>query len=99
METETRCHWTYTHPAWGRVVTKEPFTEADALRLLPEAVRVEGTDVVVPARSCAGHCFASGLTRNENGAMMPAPNAFNRADAPGGSMDSLQAVCGDRITV
>jgi hypothetical protein len=30
MGVEIRSHWHYTHPAWGRVMTKEPFTEADA---------------------------------------------------------------------
>ncbi len=57
METETRCHWHYTHPAWGRVMTKEPFNEFDARQLLPDAERVEGTEVVVPAPSKVGHGF------------------------------------------
>lgn len=68
METETRCHWYYTHPAWGRVITLEPFTEQDALRLLPDAERIEGTETVVPVRQ-GGHSFASGLVQNANGAM------------------------------
>ena len=59
METEIRCHWHYTHPAWGRVMTKEPFNEADARRLLPDAERVEGTDDVAPIPARAGHAFAS----------------------------------------
>jgi hypothetical protein len=70
MTTETRCHWHYTHPAWGRVITKEPFTEGDALQLLPDAERVEGTEVSMPAPR-EGHTLASGLVRRADGAMMP----------------------------
>ena len=68
METETRCHWYYTHPAWGRVITSEPVTEMDALRLLPDAERIEGTETLVPVRR-GEHSFASGLVQNANGAM------------------------------
>jgi hypothetical protein len=71
VETEIRCHWTYTHPAWGRVMTMDPFTEADALRLLPDAERAEGTDVVAPIPLRVGHAFASGLVRRKDGAMVP----------------------------
>ena len=53
------------------MTTKEPFTETDALRLLPDAERVEGTDVVVPESFNIGHTFASGLVRRSDGAMMP----------------------------
>lgn len=73
MTTETRCHWLYTHPAWGRVMTKAPFNERDARCLLPDAERVEGTDVVVPEPLNVGHTFASGLVRRSDGAMMPPP--------------------------
>lgn len=58
-------------PAWGRVITKEPFSEADAGRLLPDAERVEGTDVVVLEPLNVGHTFASGLVRRSDGAMPP----------------------------
>ena len=67
---ETRCHWYYTHPAWGGLITKESFNETDARRLLPDAERVEGTDFVVPASSKMGHTFASGLVRRSDGPMM-----------------------------
>jgi len=67
---ETRCHWLYTHPAWGRVMTKEPFTESDARSLLPDAERVIGTEVFVPTSARLGLAFASGLVRRDDGAMM-----------------------------
>ena len=58
--------WRHTHPCDGRVVTKDHFTEAELLRLLPDADRAEETDVVarIPA---VGHRFTSGLTRREAG--------------------------------
>ena len=52
------------------MTTKEPFTEADALRLLPEAERIEGTDVIVQAPDYGGHAFPAGLVRRDDGAMM-----------------------------
>ena len=70
MQSETRCHWLYTHPAWGRVMTKEPFTDSEARSLLPDAGRVDGTEVVVPTPARVGHAFASGLVRRDDGAMM-----------------------------
>ena len=36
-ETETCCHWNYTHPTWRRVTTKEPFSEAEVRRIFPDA--------------------------------------------------------------
>ena len=69
-ETETCCHWYHTHPAWSRVQTKEPFAESDALRLLPDAERVEGSEVVAPVPTVR-HAFASGLIRREDGALVP----------------------------
>jgi hypothetical protein len=74
---ETRCHWLYTHPAWGRVMTKEPFTESEARSLLPDAERVEGTEVELPVRSF-GHSKPAGLVRRADGAMMQP-----EAQAPG----------------
>ncbi len=58
--------WRHTHPCDGRVTTKDHFTEAELLRLLPDADRVEETDVVarIPA---VGHRATSGLTRREAG--------------------------------
>jgi hypothetical protein len=67
---ETRCHWRYTHPAWGLVITKEPFTEADARRLLADAERVDGSEVTAEHSGHIGWGFASGLVRREDGAMV-----------------------------
>ena len=61
--------WRCTHPRDGCVITKDHLTEVDALRLLPGAERVEGTDVVAPIPTW-GHAFASGLVRREDGAMV-----------------------------
>lgn len=44
--------WRYTHPRDGRVITRDQFTEAEALRISPEPERVEGSQV--PAEH-AGH--------------------------------------------
>ena len=77
METETRCHWYYTHPAWGRVITSEPFTEKDALRPLPDAERVEGTETVVPVRQ-GGHSFASGLVCRDGAMVAPQGDSLKR---------------------
>ena len=54
METEVRYYWTYMHPAWGRVMTKSPLSEASALEMLPDAVKVEGTEVLGPAPRLVG---------------------------------------------
>jgi hypothetical protein len=56
--------WRHTHPCDGRVTTKDHFTEAEALRLLPDADRAEETDVVARI-AVVGRRVASGLTRRE----------------------------------
>jgi hypothetical protein len=52
------------------VITKDHFTEAMALRIVPDAERVEGSQVVAADGGHAGWCFASGLVRREDGAMV-----------------------------
>ena len=62
--------WRYTHPRDGRIVTKDHFTEAEARRIFPDAERVEGSQVVAADGGHAGWCFASGLVRRDDGAMV-----------------------------
>ena len=37
--------WRYSHPRDGRVVTRDHFTEWEAMRIFPEPERVEGSEV------------------------------------------------------
>ena len=62
--------WHYTHPRDGRVITKDHFTEAEALRIFPNPERVEGSRVVAANDEHVGWGFASGLVRREDGAMV-----------------------------
>ena len=38
--------WRYSHPAGGRVVTLDHFTEAEALRLFRDPERVDGSELI-----------------------------------------------------
>jgi hypothetical protein len=62
--------WRYTHPRDGRVITKDHFTEAEALRVFPEPERMEGSRAVAEGGGHVGRGFASGLVRREDGAMV-----------------------------
>lgn len=64
--------WRYSHPARGRVVTLDHFTEAEALRLFRDPERVEGSEVLAERSEHVGWGLPSGLVRRESdGAMMP----------------------------
>lgn len=63
--------WHYTHPRDGRVITKDHFTEAEALRIFPDAERVEGSLAVAADAGHIGWGFSAGLVRREDGAMVP----------------------------
>lgn len=63
--------WRYSHPAGGRVVTLDRFTEAEALRLFCDPEPVEGSELLPECRPDPGWGFASGLVRRADGAMMP----------------------------
>lgn len=67
--------WRYSHPAGGRVVTLDRFTDAEALRLFHDPERVEGSEMVAEPRPHRGWGFASGLVRRDDGAMLPPPTA------------------------
>ena len=51
--------WRYTHPRDGRVTTKDDVTEAEALRIFPDAERVEGCEVTAERRGHIGWGFSS----------------------------------------
>ena len=59
--------WRYTHPRDGRVVTKEHFTEAEALRIFPEPERVEGSQVLAEH---VGWGLPADMVRRDDGAMV-----------------------------
>ncbi len=59
--------WRYTHPRDGRVTTKDHFTEAAALRILPEPARVEGSQVLAKHAGHVGWAFASGSSGSRMG--------------------------------
>ena len=64
--------WRYSHPAGGRAVTLDHFTEAEALRLFRDAERVEGSEVLAEPHGHVGWGFGPGAVRRESvGAMMP----------------------------
>lgn len=63
--------WHYTHPRDGRVITKDHFTEAEALRIFRDAERVDGSLLAVEPSGHIGWGFASGLVSREDGAMVP----------------------------
>jgi hypothetical protein len=52
------------------VTPKDRFTEAEALRILPDAEPVEGSQVSADHVGHVGWSFASGLVMREDGAMM-----------------------------
>lgn len=62
--------WRYTHPRDGRVITKDHFTEAEALRIFRDAERVDGSQVAADDAGHVGWGFASGLLTREDGAMV-----------------------------
>lgn len=62
--------WRYTHPRDGRVITKDHFNEAEALRIFRDAERVDGSLVVAEDSGHIGWGFASGLVRRQDGAMV-----------------------------
>jgi hypothetical protein len=65
------CLWLYAHPCDDRVITKDHLTEAGALRIFPEAERVEGSEVVAEDTGHIGWGFSAGLVRRDDGAMVP----------------------------
>lgn len=69
---ETLYLWRYTHPCDGRVTTKDHFTQAEALRIFPDAERVEGSHRCVEPTGHVGWAFPSGLVRRADGAMVQA---------------------------
>ena len=52
--------WRYSHPAGGRVVTLDRFTEAEALRIFPDPERVEGSEAQAEREGHRGWSFPPG---------------------------------------
>ena len=67
---DTLALWRYSHPCDGCVTTKDRFTEAEALRIFPDAERVEGSEVVVEHFGHIGWSFTSNLLRREDGVIV-----------------------------
>jgi len=67
---DTRFLSRYTHHRDGRVTTKDHFTEAEALRIFPDAERVDESKVPAEHMGHVGRGFASGLVRRGDGAMV-----------------------------
>ena len=67
--------WRYTHPRDGRVITKDHFTETEALRIFPEPERVEGSQAVAECGGHVGWGFSAGLVRREDGAIVQSSDA------------------------
>lgn len=59
--------WRYSHPAGGRVVTLDHFTETEALRIFPEPERVEGSEVLTECGGHVGWGFGPGIERHADG--------------------------------
>lgn len=57
-------------PSDGRVVARDHFKGAEALRLFRDPGRVEGSEMAAAHAGHVGWGFASGLVRRENGAMV-----------------------------
>jgi len=53
-----------------RVTTKDHFTEAEVLRIFPDAERVVGSEVVAEDAGHIGWGFSAGLVRRDDGAMV-----------------------------
>jgi uncharacterized membrane protein YagU involved in acid resistance len=52
------------------VITKDHFSEAEALCVIPDAGRVEGSEVVVEHFGHIGWSFTSNLLRREDGVIV-----------------------------